>query len=413
MTINKKHIFLMVFAALVIRADFSGTGWEYMKHISVSEVEGLTRVKVDPEVYNHSKRELTDLRIVGEKGEEIPYKLELAESEIEKVCFEPELYNLSTVPEKYTEFYLNMGEENHIINKLHIVTGSRNFRRKVEIWGSDNGIDWLNIRKDANIFSFYNEDYVTALTDIKFPDSKRRFYKIVIWNEKENPLGIDRCRVYFEKEIEAPLDDVPFKIVSRDENKDKKRTEIILDLVYKNVPAKEINIKFDQDGYHRNVWILGSDNTDDWRRINSGIIYMYNKENKNNAISLSESGDRYLKLIIYNGDDSPLKIDDISIKGSRRFICFIAKEGKEYRLFYGNSDANKPVYEFERLLPFMESEKSFLSELGGEQINPDFSRIKEVIKEEENFFIWPMVVFVVIALGFLIFKSMKRLNNKR
>ena len=47
-----------------------------------------------------------------------------------------------------------MGEKNQIINKLHIVTPDKNFRRRVEIWGSDNGINWLKIRDDANIFSF-------------------------------------------------------------------------------------------------------------------------------------------------------------------------------------------------------------------------------------------------------------------
>ena len=410
---KKKLIFLIAFAALVIKADFSKTNWEYKKRIAVGDAEGVAKVKIDTEVYNNSKRDLSDLRIIDEQWEEIPYGLKKVESKSEKVCFEPKLYNLSNVPDKYTEFYLDMGEENHIINKLHIVTGSRNFRRKVEIWGSDDGINWLKIRDNANIFSFYTEDYITALTDVKFPDSKRRFYKIIILNERERPLEIDRCRVYFEKETEAPLDEVPFKIVSREENKEKKRTEIILDLVYSNIPAKEINLRFDSNRYHRNVWIFGSNDADDWQRINSGVIYMYNKENKNSIISLPETGNRYLKITIYNQDDSPLKIENISVKASQRFIYFNAKEEKEYYLFYGNPDARKPIYEFEKLLPFMESEKSFVADLGGEQLNPDFSRIKEVIKEDETFFIWPMIVFVVIALGFLIVTSLKRINEKR
>jgi hypothetical protein len=411
--ISKKYILLIAFTALVIKADFSKADWEYRKRIAIRDIEGVASFKLDAEVYNNSKKDLSDLRIISNKGEEIPYGLKVLESKSEKVCFEPKLYNLSNIPDKYTEFYLDLEEKNQIINKLHIVTGSRNFRRKVEIRGSDDGINWLNIRDNANIFSFYTEDYITALTDINFPDSKRRFYKIIIWNERERPLEIDRCRVYFEKETEVPLDKVPFKIASREDNKEKKRTEIILDLVYNNIPAKEIKLKFSSDRYHRNVWVFGSNDADDWQRINSGVIYMYNKENKNSVISLPETGNRYLKLIIYNQDDSPLKIENISIKASRRFIYFNAKEEKEYYLFYGNPAAKKPIYEFERLLPFMESEKSFVADLGGEQFNPDFSRIKEVIKEDETFFIWPMIVFVVIALGFLIVKSLKRINEKR
>ncbi len=413
MMINKKYILLFLFITITTKADFSKSDWEYKKRILISDVEGIAKVKVDAEVYNHSKYDLSDLRIVSNKGEEIPYKVETLKSKKETVCFEPELYNLSNVPDEYTEFYLDMGEGNQIINKLHIVTPDRNFRRKVEIWGSDNGVNWLKIRDDANIFGFYTEDYSTSLTELNFPDTKRRYFKIVIWNKGEKPLKIARCWVYYEKIIEAPLEVIPFKTISRIEDYDKKRTEVILDVVYKNIPKKELALKFASSGYHRSVWVFGSDNAEDWRRLNSTVIYMYNKKNRNNVISLPDSRERYLKLFIFNQDDPPLKIEEMSIKGNKQFICFPAKKDRIYYLFYGNSEVRRPIYEFERLLPFMESEKSTMTDLGIEQVNEDFSRIKEVIKEDEKLLIWPMVAFVVIALGFLIIKSLKRINEKR
>lgn len=409
----KKYIFLFAFVTLVIKADFSLSDWEFKKQIATSVAEGVARVKVDAEVYNNAKSDLSDIRIIDYKGEEIPYKLKVVESKKETVCFEPKLYNISHKPDAYTEFYLDMGGKNQIINKINIVTPDKNFRRRVEIWGSDDGIYWLKIRDDANIFSFYTEDYRTSLTDIKFPDTKRRSYKIVIWNKGEKPLEINKCWVYDEKVSLAPLDDIPFKILSRNENLEKKKTEVVLDVIYKNIPKKEINLKFASKGYHRSVWVFGSDDAENWQRINSAVIYRYNKENKNNIISLPESRNRYLKLIIYNQDDPSLKIDDISIKGNQHFIYFPVKKNEIYSLFYGNHDARKPVYEFERLLPFMESEKSIMLDLREEQFNEDFSRVKEVIKENEIVFMWPMVAFVIITLGFLIIKSLKSIKKKR
>jgi hypothetical protein len=410
---SKKYILIFLFITITTKADFSRSDWEYKKRILISDFEGISKVKVDAKVYNHSNYDLSDLRIVTDEGDEIPYKIEPLKSKEETVCFEPNLYNLSNVPDEYTEFYLDMGEEHQMVNKLHIVTQSRNFRRKVEIWGSDNGINWLKIRDDANIFGFYTEDYSTSLTEFNFPDTKRRYLKIVIWNRGEKPLEIARCWVYYEKIIEAPLDAIPFKTISRIEDYDKKRTEIILDVVYKNIPKKELELKFASSGYHRSVWLFGSDNAEDWQRLNSTVIYMYNKKNRNNFISLSDARERYLKLLIYNQDDPPLKIEGMSIKGNQQFIYFPANKDKVYYLFYGNPDARRPVYEFERLLSFMESEKSILSDLGIEQINENFSRIKELIKENEIVFMWPMVAFVVIALGFLIVKSLKSIKRKR
>jgi hypothetical protein len=410
---NKKYILLLVFAALALKADFSLSDWEYKKRIAISGAEGVASVKVDAEVYNNAKSDLSDIRIIDYKGKEIPYKLKVLESKKETVCFEPKLYNISHKPDAYTEFYLDIKEKDQIINKINIVTPDKNFRRRVEIWGSDDGIDWLKIRDDANIFSFYTEDYRTSLTDVNFPDTKRKFYKIVIWNKGEKPLEISKCWVYDEKVSLAPLDDIPFKILSRNENLEKKRTEVVLDVVYKNIPKKEINLKFASKGYHRSVWVFGSDDAENWQRINSAVIYRYNKENKNNVISLPRSRNRYLKLIINNQDDPPLKIDDISIKVNRHFIYFPVKKNEIYTLFYGNSYAGKPIYEFERLLPFMESEKSIMLDLDKEQINEKFSRVKEVIKENEIVFMWPMVAFVILTLGFLIVKSLKSIKKKR
>jgi hypothetical protein len=128
---------------------------------------------------------------------------------------------------------------------------------------------------------------------------------------------------------------------------------------------------------------------------------------------LSDSRERYLKLFVYNQDDPPLKIEEMSVKGNQQFIYFPAKKDKTYYLFYGNSYARRPIYEFEKLLPFMESEKSIIADLGIEQVNENFSRIKEVIKEDEKLLIWPMVAFVVITLGFLIVKSLKSIKEKR
>ena len=411
--IRNKCILLIAFTVLIVKADFSPAYWEYTKQIEVSYIEGISRVKVDAEIYNHSKLDLSDVRIIDDEGCEIPYKIEPLKSKKETVCFEPNLHNISHKPGAYTEFYLDIDKENQTVNKLQIVTSDRNFKRKVEIWGSDDGVAWLLIKDDANIFSFYNEDHKTSLTDIKFPDTKRKFLKVVIWNKEEKPLTIERCWVYKESGLEAPLDNISFKIISRSDNYEKKRTEIVLDVVYKNVPKKEVSLKFDYDRYCRNVWVFASEDQENWKRIKSGVIYRYNKENKNNIIDLSESTNRYLKLLIYNQANPPLKIQDISIKGEKQFIYIPAKRGEKYYLFYGNPYARRPIYEFERLYPSMESEKSIMLPLGKEDFNKDFSRIKVEIKGNEIVFMWPIVAFVVIVLGFLIVEIIKKSNERR
>jgi hypothetical protein len=409
---NKKQLLLVLFFAIILKAAFSYRNWEYKKPIAVADMEGIASAQIDAETYNHSKEDLSDLRVVDDNGKEVPYKLEILESTKELKRFEPRLYNLSNIPNEYTEFYLDMGENIEMINKLHMVTPDKNFRRKVEILGSDDNKRWFKIRDDAHIFNFHTDDYMAALTDLNFPDTKRRYLKIIIWNKQEKPLEIERCWVYQEEVTKAQKEEYPFKIASRIENEEKKRTEIILDVVYNNIPRDEITLDFASPGYYRSVCVSASTDAENWRNLGSGVIYRFNKENKNNVISLGETRERYLKILIYNQDDAPLKIDNISIKGNQQLIYFPAEKDKRYYLFYGNPDAIKPIYEFVKLLPHTESKKSVMVQLGKEQVNEDFSRVEEVLEEDQQFIIWPMVAFVVVALGFLIMKSIKRIKGK-
>jgi hypothetical protein len=411
MTLNKKQLLLFSFFAIILQAAFFSRNWEYKKPISVADMEGLASIKIDAETYNHSKEDLSDLRIVNNENKEIPYKLEVLESTKEIERFEPHLYNLSNIPNEYTEFYLDMGEPTQTINKLHIVTPDKNFRRKVEILGSDDNKKWFKIRDDAHIFNFHTDDYTSALTDLNFPDTKRRYLKIIVWNKKEKPLEIEKCWVYRQKIFKAQMDQMPFKMISRIENEEKKRTETILDFVYNNVPKNEINLNFASPGYYRSVCAFESNDSENWKYLGSAVIYRYDKENKNNVIPLGEARDRYLKIFIHNEDDRPLKIEDISVYGNGRLLYFPVEKNEKYFLFYGNPEARKPTYEFEKLLAHMESKKSVMVQLEKEQANEDYSRVREVFKEDQQFIIWPMVAFVIVALGFLIIKSIKRIKE--
>ena len=100
---SKKCILLFVFVAITIKADFSLSDWKYKKRIAISDVEGVASVKVDAEVYNNSRQDFHDIRVVSYAGEEIPYKLKLVESKKEIVYLEPKLYNVSHKPDAYTE----------------------------------------------------------------------------------------------------------------------------------------------------------------------------------------------------------------------------------------------------------------------------------------------------------------------
>jgi len=410
MTDRFLFISFTIFTIIPVRADFNFQKWHYYKNIFISG-EGIGKIQLDAEVYNHSKPDLSDIRIVNTKENEIPYKLNVYRDYERTEKFFPRFYNLSHFPEKYTVFYLDFGEEVPFVNSINVRTPDKNFKRRVEIWGSDNAKKWLKIRDNAYIFNFHTQDYTTFYTEIKISDTKRRYLKIIIWNNKEKILKIKGCNVFKTTIIKAKKDIISSKIILQRENQKKKRTEIILDSKYKNVPKSELTFYIPNTQlFYRIVLVSGSDDMKNWDELGSGIIYRYNNNKEKTGISFKETGCRYLRIWILNEDNPPLVIKKVVITGYPREILFSTKQNVKYLLFYGNLDAKRPIYDFEKLLPYIKSTR-IPGKIGREKVNIRFSKIYAFFKNNRALLIYPVIILLIVFLGGIMFNSIRKIKE--
>ena len=80
--------------------------------------EALAQLEPDNEVFGHSALNLIDLRIIENDIVEIPYGLEISNSESKSTSFPANLQDQTHIPGEFTTFVADVGPENILHNEI-------------------------------------------------------------------------------------------------------------------------------------------------------------------------------------------------------------------------------------------------------------------------------------------------------
>jgi len=169
----------LLFLVFTCFADFTKSQWQFSKPVETTTRDnGYLRVSIDGEVYRHAMPSLADLRLVDDLGKETPYSIYAQRESTTVESYEPKIFNRALLPGAYSTLTLDFEQETES-NTLVLKTSSRNFKRRVEIAGSNDRKQWLVLKADGYIFDFSGEQKI-HLTTIKYPDSKYRYLQVKV-----------------------------------------------------------------------------------------------------------------------------------------------------------------------------------------------------------------------------------------
>jgi hypothetical protein len=118
-----------------------------------------------------------------------------------------------------------------------------------------------------------------------------------------------------------------------------------------------------------------------------------------------------VKIAVENGDDKPLAIHAVKLEMRERKLCFDAP-AEPVTMYYGDDQLLAPVYDYSRL--FRTESDSEPAQLEAEQANPIFvARVDQrSLTDRHPELLWVALLAVVFALGFVAFRSAKRVNHR-
>ena len=353
-----------------VSADFDPKKWGLWREIRIEpkiEQNAYVGIELDGPVFAGARPDLADLRVVDRAGNEVPAVLKSRKEEPDQEVREVEMLDRTLSADGRFSFTIDLGEGVFKHNRVILTTDSVNFSCRVQIETSSDNKAWAVARADGYIFSFERDTKASYLS-VDYPVSTRRYLRVTIFNQqssREKPVRITGADVTLNTDPEPEMVERPIASQQRQEDPKTKSTVITLDLGLQSIPSDAIDIVTSQTNFHRHVEIEGKQKIEDdpklepltWSLIGTGEIYQVainGYKNRNLRINYTEARLRYLRIRVFHYDDRPIKIDSVRVLSYPHRLVFRAEPGVSYRLFYGNSSANRPRYDLERMIDYVD-----------------------------------------------------------
>ena len=432
--------------------EFDPSQYKSFKNIEVLTPvnEVVASAQLDSEIYSSTRDNFPGVRIIDQKNTEVPYHIEKAITTqplvIEKIC-RSEVKSLRELPDNKIEIIIQLKEDEPTADGLTLITPHKNFERRVSVFGSKNGEDWVEIVSRALVFDYFRYMDVDN-RKIDLPENKFRQFRLEvedIIDEKASPLRnlwlklndeielehveqfsvynrtfrIDRIdlwrkitRQQFEKEVKANYPVVGFKVT---QDKDKKRT--VITVTSQREPLTSLRIVTPDRNFHRraNVEVKRKQyGSEVWVDIgHETLSTIQGIRQEKSSIKFPEHREEVYRLIINNQDNQPLQISGLEAEGNVYEILYLNNSENKYRLFYGSETAEKPQYDFANVLNSLrESNQSAPAHLSNELGNPDYdsdSDRRSFQIFENKWFLASITAFMVAVLGWILFSTGRKI----
>ena len=403
MTKNKIGLVLMLFLCL---KSFSQTqDFQYRRTLeNVSET--WHKIILPEESFDKFNPDFSDIRIFGNNKTETPYILKTASDRISETAIQFKTINVSNKNADYFyTFELLQAKE---INQIKLGFEQENFDWKLDLEASDNQTEWFLIQKDYRILSIKNNQTDYKFTQVDFPDSKYKFYRIKI-KASEQPKLIE-AKIWEQQKEEGSFKTTTIKTLKKTIDAKKKTSVIEVELAHK-VPVSSIKINIGTTfDYYRPVAI---EILRDSVKIEDKWHYNYDILMQGTLSSLEKKGfstdntlAKKLRITIENNNNQPLDIQGVEVKNAIYFLIARFTEKGNYSLFYGNKKAEKPQYDIENFEENIPKNPSVIT-VSKEERNPEFKTETKSALFENKIWLWVLMGIIIVALAFYSLKMLR------
>jgi hypothetical protein len=431
----KKRVvmFSLFFAATIAYAALDITGWNWQRPIEVHQFSEFVRLPVPPEVFNDSQPSLNDLRVLDENNTLVPHIVhwgrvrEIRQQEWKSA----RLVNATFVPGKYSRMIVDFGETVEK-NLIRVSLSGQNYRRRALLEGSNESKSWEVVAEDLWLFDVSVEGQNFKIDTLKFPPNNFRYLRLTVYNMADDPrrITIESIEGAFQRiEIEKELVLVPVIQRNVSHSEDKKQSILELDLGFRNLPVVSLQFEVTTPYFYRGYELYGRNELKEkvsrktetgsdlmeretpWRFVHRGVLYRLQHKNKTSESLKAEDLNaryRYLKLCIFNGDNPPLQVGEVSVHRRETSLVFQTQKGKPYLLVGGNPNVAGADYDLAKAVQDLDDMKLTVVHLGPpivvarKEPQPPWT-------ERYRFVIWIVLIMAVgVMVGFIV-KNLKKL----
>lgn len=412
---RKVSLFLLLLLVGVVTAsraaDVSFSAWQYFAELSRVSGTGIYSATVPLQVIDKSRDDLADLRLVDSNGREIPYAVRIRRDVDESREISATAFNQSARGTT-SEMSVDLGDNNGVHNEVQIETGGSDFRRRVEVEGSDDGKEWKLLKTGDVIFRFQSQNSTVESNRVSYPVSRYRFLRVRVFaDELKDKVAppITRVGVSMSEREQGELTSWTANLAGPQllRNQGAPASSWTIDLGY-SVPCDRLRLEVDQESFSRPFQLEGIDDPQNPRLVTSGELTRRLDEPKKPLVIVFDHEERVrkLRLIVTDYNNQTLSISSIDAAAPARQFLFELKDPRNEspRLFFGNPQASAPHYDFERDLPAKLASPATVgrTQVGAFMTNPDYKPEPLPLTERVPWLIYLVLAASSVALALVL-----------
>jgi hypothetical protein len=314
-------------------------------HNAVIEIEGehiYKAVRLAPLVYNAAHRNLSDLLIKDENGENVPYFIN---SSLQSAASNRETYPMmlinSYLKDDYFFFDYRLAfprDSDIIATSLEFTTRNSGFAKQIDVFGSYDNINWEFVQSDI----LYVVESKSKLAINFNRPQKYTHYRLRLANNMER-ISFAQAALVFNQEIIEETYFIESFIPRFTVENEEKRTKITIEGL-KNLRLCDLQIETGSM-FIRSVSAPGGIKKELYNLSVNDTSYTDTVLPLNRQVSQDE---KYI-VFINNGDDKPIEIAGITVRYFADDLVFQGSTGSVYSLEFG-ADLTRPapVYDIKR-----------------------------------------------------------------
>lgn len=385
--------------------------YRFEKQVTLPSPQAFFQLELEPSLFSNLDSSLRDLRLYS-NGNELGFA-GLPVNEVDRQ------QTVLTILQKGMESSGNYSFEFHVPNGtpaekerlLKVFLNRDPYFVKGELWGGKDGRKWKKI-KDITLFSIDERVNEISLKGIHDPYLKISFPPL---EGSPSHLGVNMVQLISGSSLgstDSDLEKMNIQLKEEEENV----SSLIVDLTYQNRLTDQISVQTTEKAFYRKVSLEGSDDGEKWSKILSTYIYRgVGQGDEKLIIPYEPRYDRYLKIKIYNEDNSPLQIDGVAAKVYPVRILVKSPQGStSFKLegYFGNPRLKSPSYDVGKVLKESGWRDYSLVKVKDFQQNPVYDPNKQLPFTER----YPslLTIGLILAAGvvlIILYRTIKTVNK--
>jgi len=444
-------LFLSVWPWLV-HAERDEFKWQRLIETGDLVEDEIISVELDAHLYDGTRSDYADLRVVEGESGHIPYLLEkMTSNEVRIVVRDvpSEVDGIEKPDENRLVFYLSVASTNQpVIYGLVIDTPLIDFERQVSVFGKTADGEWSALVTNALLYD-YTRFIDLRQTRVRLPPGSFKTFRVEIdqvTEEKESTLvelertfqhreeiqrtdrtsiekrafRINRIHLWTEEQQEIVKVDrrADYPVVSFESHIEAgEKTTVVLVKTH-GEPLTELSIEATGQNFNRHAEVqvpVNDGAQKSWRSITDGVISQISfRDFKHTRATLTfpEQRSKEYRIIVQNQDNPPLHVSGVSARGNLYHLLFLAGAGEEYSLAYGNNAAMKPQYDAGAILGSLRSGYTpRVAAAGQPSLNKTHRMRGGWAFFNGTVFFGIVVGFFIITLAAALFRAGKKINS--